>query len=224
MRFKAFFAGLLLISILSSANAVDLLDNSSSSVSTSSIASISGGFQYGFVFTTGATGYNLNDLSVVPLATTSQVGNFTVSLYATSGNFPSGSALAAETFTGIQFSQLSSASTSNAVTLTFTQPFTLQTSTTYALIATSNVTSSGMGMTTPVALPATGSSGLSYIGTLSSIDSGTSWFGPFTTPQAWVKLTGTSVVPEPSTYALAAISAGVLAVMARRRKRQILVS
>lgn len=224
MRFKAFLASLVLLSTLRSANAVDLLDNSSASVSTSSVASTAGGFQYGFVFSTGATGYNLFDLSFVPVATTSQVGTFTLNLYATVGNFPNGAALASETFTGVQFSTLGSASTSNAVTLTFGQLFSLQTSTTYALIATSSAPNSGLAMTSPATSPATGSSGLSYTGTISSIDSGANWFGPFTTPQAWVKLTGTSVVPEPSTYALATIASGVVAVMARRRKRQISVS
>ena len=61
-------------------------------------------------------------------------------------------------------------------------------------------------------------SGVTYLGTLAQANTG----GPWTASNSAlsIKLSGTVVVPEPSTYALATIASGLMALIARRRQEK----
>jgi hypothetical protein len=60
-------------------------------------------------------------------------------------------------------------------------------------------------------------SGLSYLAGSRSLNGGSTWANNDVFAQTGITLNATAV-PEPTTYALAAISSGVMAIVARRRK------
>ena len=175
---------ILLLGILSvvSANiyATTLLDNSSAAlVFADDLRSANRG---GISFTVGSAGYQLSTIQFVPVKQSSSgdaLGDITIGLYPwdPSTNTISGPAVVSQTFTGLLFKDLSSASWSNNVTVSFTSSATLSPNTSYILVfGPSSISGVVSGIATAGVAVSAGSSGLTLLyGNGYSTDSGSSW-------------------------------------------------
>lgn len=200
-----------------SANSATLLDNTTSPVKQSTFLYSDGGFRIGVSFTTGSLAYHIDTVKFVPVGFFATTSDYTVYLYqADSSYLPTGNPVTSQTLTGVNAVAYSSATASNAVTINANATWVIQPNTNYSLVFSS--TGSGeIGAVDPMTTaPSTGTSGITYRGQVyKSPNWGTAGFNN----QPWIKVTGT-VVPEPSTTALALLSTGVLIAIQRRRSRQ----
>lgn len=206
----------------SSSKAADIiaLDNTNALANTpnTSLGSITTSNWNAKVFTVGSQNAVMKQL-VLPLYNTlsaTQTINF--SLYNVDGsNFPTGTALAS-------YSEAKTFTTTGAY-YTFTTTmgdFVMQSGTKYALVVNSQSPTTAMSWTTvnPQSIyTANTAAGWSFDANLRSTNSGSSWTS--NTFYNGLQMTVTAAaVPEPSTYALAAIGTCFLGLMAKRRQKK----
>lgn len=203
--------------------AVDLLDNTTAGISTNSIEALSTTAWASFAFAVGGTPYSIDNLQVIlGLGGATSTGNLTVQLYAASGGGqPTGTVLASKTVTGLTFNNYFGGLTpGDAATIDTTVGSTgswqIQASQSYAIVYSTSI-SAGLVSSSPNTQLSPGTSGLTFLGRTFTSDSGGNWSSLSTNGISWMKVTGTAVVPEPSTWALGAIATGVMAAIARRR-------
>ena len=199
-----------------SLHAAILLDNTSVPLSPNS--ALGWGNWVGLSFSTGSQVNTIRSLTLAPFymnmfdpsGAGPGTGSITAELFAAGGDYyPTGSALASETFLGVPFGN-----TPAEWTESFANTFTLNANSSYVLKLSKSIgAGANLGTSYPSDGPlSTGTSGLTYNGRVSNYSGSVQ--GPFAdTP--WVKLDGDYAVPEPSTYALLL---GGLAVAARRRR------
>lgn len=215
MKFPVRILTIMLLIFLASGPGVQAIDLFNTLAGTpSGSASVSSQLKTGLSFRTSASDYLIDTVQIMlrnSAGTPATSGNVTLSLFdATGTSGTPGSAIGSDIGT-VPVSSL----TNSLQTFTFTNlNRTLSPSTNYWITVSStditsgqvfgSVTSSTTGTTT------TGSLGYSFYNG--------SWIGPFGT--SWLVGSVSAVaVPEPSTYALAAIATGIKAVIARRRNR-----
>lgn len=206
----------------SSSKAADIiaLDNTNALANTpnTSLGSITTSNWNAKVFTVGSQNAVMKQL-VLPLYNTlsaTQTINF--SLYNVDGsNAPTGTALAS-------YSEAKTFTTSGAY-YTFTTTmgnFVMQSGTKYALVVNSESPTTVMSWTTvnPQSIyTANTAAGWSFDANLRTTTSGSSWTSNTFYNGLQMTVT-TAAVPEPSTYALAAIGTSFLGLMAKRRQKK----
>lgn len=166
-------------------------------------------------FATGTALYNLDSVDLALGVTNAGNGTPLLQIYSDNAGKP-GTDLGA-VFTNPSFG------TRAIYNLSLGTPFALAANTTYWMVL-SDSTAGGSStkfnwyysdnFTSP---SAQNSSGFTFVNGARSINGGTSWTTNNAFAQTGITLNGTPV-PEPTTYALAAIATGVMATVARRRK------
>jgi hypothetical protein len=145
-----------------------------------------------------------------------ETGSVTFSLY--SGSTPSGPALASQTFSGISFPATATSFTENLA-----DGFSLAANSEYTLVIASSLSFGQLSTTTTGDTLSGGTSGLTYLGRKFSLDSGSTWNGPFENFTPWMKLSDTAVttsaVPEPSGFLATSLLLGAAGLIRRRQAR-----
>ena len=205
-----------------SVSAIDILDNGNATIASQSIRIASQTIWNGVVFTPQSN-FTLSSLQLVLVSVSQQTGDLTISLYQADGsNAPTGSVLASKTETGVNFQALQAGLTAaNATQFDLTTgSWNVNSGSKYVLTISSNLTNpQGFADTNPVSFPTT--SDATYLGMVSSSNSGSSWGSLQTGAAPWIILSGNTVpVPEPSTYVLGTIATGMIAYVSRHRKKQ----
>jgi hypothetical protein len=203
-----------------SVHAAVLYENQTGSITTFAYADVTQGNIGGIALSVGSTGYILDAFTFVPVGDATGTFNATVELYALdSNNEPIGSAIASE-IQSIVFSEILNATVSDQFKVTPANPsvWRLEANNSYALLVTATGTGNGVAFGDPIGnSPDMTGAGMTFLGSIGSPGDGTWTVTTNYTP--WAQITGTAIpVPEPSTYALAAIATSVMAALARRRK------
>jgi hypothetical protein len=233
---KRLLAPFCLIAALAAAPAnaavVTLLDNTSVSVSTNSYVDAGGTDWTAIVFTVGSTAYTLTNLEVLlrSSSTTINGGDLTVELFNGASGQPTGASLASKTVTGLTalssgFTTADKTSMNLSTGSTAGSNWQLSASQQYALVFRS--TNSNMRLVTlnPDTVLSPGSSGLTYDGRSFTVNSGSTWNGPFLSATPWMKLTGDTVggpssVPDAGPGPALALLLGGLGLRQWRRARR----
>lgn len=216
------FGLLLMVTVVAipGSNAAVLYENQTASITSFAYADVTQGNIGGIALSVGSTGYILDAFTFVPVGDSTGTFNATVELYALdSNNEPIGSAIASE-IQSIVFSEITNATISDQFKVTPANPsaWRLEANNSYALLVTATGTGNGVAFGDPIGnSPDMTGAGMTFLGSIGSPGDGT--WNVTTNYTPWAQITGTAIpVPEPSTYALAAIATGVMAAVARRRK------
>jgi hypothetical protein len=229
MRFKWIIAllGLIVAGLPKAESAEILLDSvTGRTIDTSGdIANISTlNTWQGYSFEVGATGYGITGIEFVP-ATTNSVdtkSDITIALYPIFGTnvVPASNEtpLYLQTMTNLNFRPANSVSVSDLVAFSPSSTWAINSSSRYALIfqqsSIANVGISIINSTTP---PSTGTSGVTYLNQ-SATTNGINWINATGSVNPYfLKLTGTTSVPEPSTYLLGFISVCLMISITNRK-------
>jgi hypothetical protein len=198
--------------------ATTLLDNTSAAISPTAGLSLEPSTRHALLFSTGSTAYDLRSIQFAMMNTINspETGSVTFSLY--SGSTPSGPALASQTFSGISFPATATSFTENLA-----DGFSLAANSNYTLVFASSLSDGQLSSTTTGATLSGGTSGLTYLGRKFSLDSGSTWNGPFENFTPWMKLSDTAVttsaVPEPSGFLATSLLLGAAGLIRRRQAR-----
>ncbi len=222
MRFKfgslAVFFGLLATQMIG-AHAADIYSNlgtpdSSSNAAIGYNSPTNTNVIYAQGFTTGTSLYVINSVDLPLGVTGAGNGSPLLKIYSDNAGKP-GTALDA-TFTNPTFGAQS------LYSLTLATPFAMSASTSYWVVLSDSTATAQTKFNwyyTDTFSSPTGQngSGVTFLGGARSLNGGSTWSTNNVFAQTGIILNATAV-PEPTTYALAAIASGVLAVVARRRK------
>ncbi len=195
-----------------SVRAVDLYNTLAQS--TAGLESISSQYGNGLSFKTTATDYTVDSVQIPLTKDTATSGNITISIYDATGVSGLPGNIVGTSIGTVPVSSL----TNSFQTFTFSGlNRTLSPSTNYYITVDSTDIASGVarGKVTNNITGAitTGSLGYSF--------KNNQWTGPFNNYWLIGAVSTVASVPEPSTYALAAIASGVMAAVARRRKARL---
>jgi len=201
-------------------NAAVLLDNTYVGVYPYIVTAISDPFKHGIAFHTGSTSYVLNSVTVLPVMVNStQTGTIDFMLYNADATGKPTSLITSVT-RPTTFKQFGLASSADYSTSQLDSNFVINKNSNYALVITSSFASARLAISEPDTPYSVSNSGLSYLGRVTT--SGTAWGTVSPVNNALFRLSG-SVVPEPSTYVLAAIATCMIAFLVRRRNPEPLV-
>ena len=191
-------------------SAVTLLDNTSTPFSsTASFGWSVSGYSV-WLIQTGSTAYDLNSIQFAYKANiTPQVGQITFSLY--SGQTPSGTAVASQTFSNVSFSL-----TRTAVTYNLQSGFSMAANSVYSLAFTTDRSDLDIAGT-DYRYAWSSDDGYSFLGRKLTFD-GVNFFGPYTNGTPWLKLES---VPEPSAVSLLAVGLGGVIALRRCRRSAV---
>jgi hypothetical protein len=215
------FTGVLVAQI-SAANAAVIYSNLGTPDSTTSVAigynsSVNTNVKYAQGFTTGTGVYLLNSVDLALGVTGFGNGSPLLQIFSDNSGKP-GTDLAA-TFTNPTFGAQA------VYNLNLATPFSLSATTSYWIVLSDTTSASQTkfnwyysdAFTQPTAQ---NGSGLTYLAGARSMNGGTTWATNDAFALTAITLNATTV-PEPSTYALAAIASSIMVVVGRRRKSTI---
>jgi hypothetical protein len=165
-------------------------------------------------FTTGTSHYVLDSVDLPLGVTGAGNGSPKLKIYSDNAGKP-GTELDA-TFTSPTFG------TQSVYNLSLATPFAMSASTSYWLVLSDSTASSQTKFNwyysdTFSSPTARNDSGLTFLAGARSLNGGTTWATNNAFAQTGISVNATAV-PEPTTYALAAIATGMMAAVARRRK------
>ena len=209
----------LIASGMPAARAVDVYSNLGNPDSSSNAAigyndSTNYNVFYAQGFTTGATLYNINSVDLALGVTNAGNGSPLLQIYSDNAGAP-GANLGA-VFTNPTFG------TRAIYNLSLATPFALAASTSYWLVVSDTTAGSSTKFNwyysdTFNSPSAKNGSNFQFVNGARSVNGGTSWVTNTAFSQTGITINATAV-PEPTTWALAAIATGVMAAVARRRK------
>ena len=222
----AVFLGIAALAAVPTVDGADIYLNQTAGINTFVFANVGGSNRAGITLGIGATDYQLTSFSFVPVATGSiSLQSMTIELYLYSSfadlSLPP---IVSQTGSGV-FNPLSTATTANVRTFTPNDPtaWKLEANKNYVLLASAPTASNiGIALSNPFNSVPTMGAGVTYIGAVNTINNGVTW-QTSNSFNMWGTITAVAV-PEPSTYALAAIATGVMAAVAHRRRQKRLLT
>ena len=222
----AVFLGIAALAALPTLDGADIYKNETAGINTFVFANVGGSNRAGITLGIGATDYQLTSFSFVPVATGSiSLQSMTIELYLYSSfadlSLPP---IVSQTGSGV-FNPLSTATTANVRTFTPNDPtaWKLEANNNYVLLASAPTASNiGIALSNPFNSVPTMGAGVTYIGAVNTTNNGVTW-QTSNSFNMWGTISAVAV-PEPSTYALAAIATGVMAAVAHRRRQKKLLT
>lgn len=212
MQFKSLISTVaLLLLLMPELKAIDLY-NTLAQTSVAGVESISIQYGNGLSFKTTATEFIVDKVQIPLMKDSATSGNITISIYDATGTSGLPGNIVGTSIGTVAVSSL----TNSFQTFTFSGlNRTLSPSTNYYITVRSTDIASGVarGKVTD------NDTGAITTGSLGYAFYNNGWAGPYNGSWYFGAVSTVASVPEPSTYALVAIATGVMAAVARRRKR-----